>query len=62
MMDADRGSLTDTEIEQTIDDINSKYSWQPIRNTFQHFFGRRLTRMEQAYLKARAKELNGPEK
>lgn len=53
----DRGTLTDTEIEETVEDIIGKYSWQSIRNSFQHYFGRRLTRGEQAYLKARAKEI-----
>jgi hypothetical protein len=49
-----RGRLKDNEIEETISNIRDQYSWEYIRNTFQHNYGRRLTRDEAAYLKDRA--------
>jgi hypothetical protein len=37
-----RGRLKDNEIEETISNIRDQYSWEYIRNTFQHNYGRRL--------------------
>ena len=49
--EADRGTLTDAEIELLIYERgNSSSSWQSVLNDFKRAAGRRLTRAERAYI------------